>query len=448
MNATLAAIRFGTGLSPDRPPPGGADDVLARLTAPDDMASAFPIESWAARFVLIGAWRAARRTRRDSEEQAEMFRMTNRALNDGYHRDLVQTMRRAAAAPVGFRERLSWFWNSHFAVIDGEGLLRRNVGSYQEEAIRPHVAGRFADLLISAVTHPAMLAFLDQARSVGPNSARGRRGRGLNENLAREVLELHTLGADGGFRQRDVRQLAELLTGLAIAKDGTTAFRRNMVEPGAETVLARTYGGGTPDPDDIRAVLTDLSVHPSTARHVSRKLARHFVADVPPVDMVEAMAATWRRTGGDLTAVYAAMLDHPASWSPDLRKVRQPLDMIAAALRATGTAERLARQRMPFLRRNLADAMMRMGQPWQRPPGPDGWPEEAEAWITPQGLAARLEWITSLAGWVTRKPDPRVFVDTALGPLAGARTRFAAGAAEDRTAGLTLVLASPEFQRR
>lgn len=448
MDSTLAAIRFGTGLSPGGPAPADAGTMLAEVAGVDNLAAAFPIETWTTRFATIGTWGPLRRARRDDDAAAEAFRVVNRQLANGYHIDMLQTLRRAAGAKVGFRERLTWFWASHFAIADGTGLLRRSVGSFHEEAIRPHIAGSFADLLKAAVTHPAMLAYLDQTSSIGPNSVRGRRGGGLNENLAREVLELHTLGVGGGYGQDDVRQLAELLTGLTIAKDGTQAFQRNIAEPGAETVLTRSYGGETPNRHDIVAVLDDLSVHPSTARHLSGKIARHFIADTPPADLVDAMTADWTRTDGDLTAVYATMLDHPAAWDPVLRKVRQPLDMMAAALRVTGTADRLTPDRMRILRETLTEPVARMGQPWLRPPGPDGWPEEAGAWITPQGLAARLDWIAMLAGSLDPAPDPRAFVDLALGPLASARTRFAADAAEDRAAGVALILSSPEFQRR
>ncbi|CTQ48716.1 DUF1800 domain-containing protein [Jannaschia donghaensis] len=448
MKSTLAAIRFGTGLSPDHAPPAGAAAILADLDGPDTAAATFAIVPWSARMATIQDFGRRRRERRDGDAQMEAFRVVNRRLSDGYHRDLMQTLRRAATAPVGFRDRLAWFWAGHFAVADGAGHLRRSVGSYHDGAIRPNVSGRFADLLRAAVTHPAMLAYLDQSRSIGPNSPRGRRGGGVNENLAREVLELHTLGVDGGYDQTDVRQLSELLTGLGIDRNGKTTFRASFVEPGSETVMGRAYGGDTPNRHDIAEVLEDLSVHPATARHLSRKLAVHFIADVPPADMVEAMAATWARTGGMLRAVYATMLDHPAAWDPELRKARKPLDMVAAALRATGSAGRLSDQPMKFVRDNLTSPLERMGQPWLRPPGPDGWPEEAAAWITPQGLAARLDWITDFVGWLDPVPDPRAFVDTALGPLAGPRTRFAADAAEDRAAGVGLILASPNFQRR
>lgn len=448
MRATLAAIRFGTGLSPEIAPPRDAEDLLRSIRSPDDVARAFPVEGWVSRFATLRDWGRLRRARRDDDAAQEAFRHVNRQVTGGYHTDLKNAVLRGATTRAGFRERLHWFWVSHFAVSDGNGHLRRNVASYHEEALRPNLAGRFADLLTAAVTHPAMLVYLDQAGSIGPNSVRGRRGGGLNENLAREVLELHTLGADGGYTQRDVHQLAALLTGLSLAKDGSTVFQRNLVEPGAEVVLSRRYGGDTPNRHDIAAVLADLSVHPRTARHLSFKLARHFVADVPDAALVQAMTEAWTRSDGDLAQVYAAMLDHPAAWSPVLRKARQPLDMVVATMRATGAARQLRAARIGTVRRTLTQPMARMGQPWLRPPGPDGWPEEAEAWVTPQGLAARLDWIADLVGRLDEPPDPRAFVDTALGPLAGPRTRFAAEAAEDRLAGLGLVLASPAFQRR
>ena len=448
MIPTLAAIRFGTGLSPDLPSPAGANALLSRLGGADEMRAAFPIESWTARAIAIRDHGRLRRARRDSDAANEAYRVADRALNDGYHHDLRQTLSRAAMTRDGMRERLHWFWAGHFAVTEGRGALRRNVGSYHDEAIRPYLTGDFATLLTSAVTHPAMVSYLDQNKSMGPNSPRGRRGGGLNENLAREVLELHTLGVGADYTQTDVRELAELLTGLDFDKAGQARFTPNMAEPGAETVLGRSYGGDRPNRHDITAVLRDLAVHPATARHLSGKLAAHFVADVPPGDLVEAMAATWLTTKGNLMAVYGAMLEHPAAWVPELRKVRRPLDMMAAALRATGAGAALPDQTTRQIRKRLTEPLTAMGQPWLRPAGPDGWPEEAEAWITPQALAARLEWTMGLAGLLNPVPDPRAFVVQALGPLAGPRTVFAAEAAEDRIAGIALVLSSPEFQRR
>ncbi|MEM7489710.1 MAG: DUF1800 domain-containing protein [Pseudomonadota bacterium] len=450
MGPHLLAIRFGTGLAPDRPPPADAGALLAELDGPDTAARAFPIPDWAARMTAIGAFRQARRARRrsdDPEAARAVFRRRRRDLNVQYQRDLAATLARAAVAPTGIRERLAWFWADHFAVSDGNGPLRRSVAAYHDAALRPHLAGRFADLLRAAVTHPAMLAYLDQGRSVGPGSPRGRaRGEGLNENLAREVLELHTLGVGGPYGQDDVRELAELLTGLTMDRDGAARFDRDRAEPGAEVVLGRRYGGARPNRHDIGAVLDDLAAHPATARHVSRKLAVHFVADDPPPALVDAMAVAWTRTDGDLRAVYEVLFTHPAALSPDLAKVRRPLDLVAAAARATGLGAELPGVRVRVLRAFATDAMYAMGQAWLRPPGPQGWPEAAAAWITPQGLAARLDW--ALATGRVVDGDPRAMLDAALGPIASARTRFAVGAAEDRAAGRALVLAVPEFQRR
>ena len=449
--STLAAIRFGTGLSPVIPPPAGAGEVLVRLGGPDAAARAHPQPGWVERAFAARDLIRLRRARRDGgPAEAAAYKAHVQAMGTAHHRDLARALTRAVVTHDGMRERLAWFWADHFAVTQGRGLLRGSVAGYHEDAIRPHLTGRFADLVTAAVTHPAMQAFLDQNGSIGPNSPRGRRGGGLNENLAREVLELHTLGAGGPYGQADVRQLAELLTGLGFGRDLARTFRPNRAEPGPERVLGRSYGGATADADDIRAVLHDLAVHPATARHLSRKLAVHFVADRPDPGLVDAMARAWLDGGGDLMAVYGAMLSHPAAWTPELRKVRRPIEMIAAGLRALGLDDRIVAASRRQIRRLATGPVAMMGQRWTAPPGPQGWPEAGGAWITPQALAARIDWAMRAPEAILGAglPDPRAFVDTALGPLATPRTRFAAGAAEDRAAGVGLVLAAPEFQRR
>ncbi|TFL18878.1 DUF1800 domain-containing protein [Jannaschia formosa] len=448
LTPTLAAVRFGTGLSPRIAPPRDGAEVLDRLLGPDTVAAEIPLEGWEVTVARSIAWGPLRRKRNEGEAQLQAFRAHYGEMRDVFHATLAAVLARAATTEDGFRERLHWFWADHFTVPDGGGFRRLSVSGYHEDAIRPHVAGRFADLLRAAVTHPAMVDYLDQRYSVGPNSRRGQKGAGLNENLAREVLELHTLGAGGPYTQADVTELAELLTGLSISKEGAEHFRNAFAEPGSEIVLGRSYGGAKADPGAIDTVLGDLAVHPSTARHVSGKLARHFVADEAPADLVEAMTARWIASDGDLAEVYAVLLDHPASAAPELRKVRRPLEFIAAATRALDAGPVLLGLKRGQVQSAIALPLELMGQRWQMAPGPDGWPEEAEAWITPQALAARIDWAMRIPRELPALPDPRGFVDTALGPLASERTRFAARAAESRADGIGLILSAPEFHRR
>lgn len=449
LTPTLAAVRFGTGLSPDIPAPLGAEDMLSRLHGPDIAAGAFVQPGWDHKAALALKWVEVRRARNDGTEESEQaYREHTRAMIGEYHSDLGRIIARASRTQDGFRERLHWFWSDHFTVTDGSGLLRKSVAGYYEDAVRPHLSGRFADLLKSAGIHPAMLIYLDQNRSVGPNSPRGKRGAGLNENLAREMLELHTLGVGSTYSQQDVRQLAELLTGLTVTKEGEPFYRAQFVEPGAETVLGRSYGGARPDLGAIHRALEDLSVHPETARHLSTKLAVHFVADTPPADLINAMTVRWLATDGDLSQVYAAMLEHPAAAKPELRKVRRPLEFVAAGMRALGRGAALPNAGNRVIRDTLMNPLQLMGQYWQKAPGPNGWPEEATAWITPQTLAARIEWAMTLAQARADLPDPRDFVHTALAELATPRALFAAQAAESRIAGVGVILSAPEFQRR
>ena len=453
---TKAAIRFGEGLSPDIAPLARADDLLASLDT-DQIAQDFPIRTFSQlspSYQKLRDLRVAYRKGRDTDAAKDLqraFRRARGAHNRALLADFRQLLNRSIQSEAPFRERLARFWGDHFTVEGRTNETRFAVPHFVEEAIRPRLNGRFADMLRAVVMHPMMLAYLDQNISVGPNSAGSKGGkRGINENFARELLELHTLGVDGGYSQKDVRQLAELLTGLSINKQYDFVFRPKIAEPGAEQVLGKSYGNDTPDLGDIEQVIEDLASHPSTARHLARKLAVHFTSDAPDASLIAAMEATYLDTKGELNAVYATMLDHPATWSSFGEKIKQPIDFIASSLRALAVPSRVFEG---FNRRQLqaylGGPMAAMGQTWLRPDGPDGWEEEAQDWITPQGLAARVQWaLAAPSAFYKSLPDPRDFVQTALGDIADERVQFAAKAAETRREGVGLILASPAFQRR
>src|ERR1700758_2991125 len=212
----------------------------------------------------------------------------------------------ALAAEIGLAERLGWFWSNHFCVNQDKTVM---AGAYEREAIRPHVLGRFADMLLAAESHPAMLLYLDNAQSMGPDSVAGiNRDKGLNENLAREVLELHTLGVRTVYTQDDVTSFAKVLTGWTIIPTvtnpdhgGEFVYIKRAHEPGPQTVIGKAYDDT--GPEQGRAVLADLARHPATARHVATKLARHFVADDPPPALVERLAQRFLDTDGDLKEI-------------------------------------------------------------------------------------------------------------------------------------------------
>jgi uncharacterized protein (DUF1800 family) len=454
----LAERRFGYGLSPQIAAPPSVADMLTGLRGPDVMAQTYPIPGFRYiqdQIVLVSRFSKFARKNPQTEAGAaagEKAKTARRALFHDRQRWVVSTLQRRIDTPHAFRERLIAFWADHFTARGKSGLLRAAAPAYAEEAVRPHIGGRFADLLFACVTHPLMLHYLDQNTSAGPNSRAARRPdrrRGLNENLAREVLELHTLGVAGPYNQSDVRELAKLLTGLAGTRDHSFKFRRNMAEPGAETVLGRTYGGA-PGLAPIRAVLVDLALHPATAAHIARKLAVHFVSDQPAPDLIRDLEETYLSGGGDLMQCYETLLHHPASWTNDAPNIRPPDEFVSAALRALAVAPEMMQSLRPAqIKRLMTTPMRLMGQPWQQPAGPDGWPEDDSAWITPQGMAARLEWaVNTPARLRPDLPDPREFVQDVLGPIPPADVVFAARAAETRADAIGLVLCAPAFQRR
>lgn len=454
----IAETRFGCGLSPRLAAPAGVAEMLQGLIAPDEMAARFPIEPFESYTQRMAAAEALRKSVKgqkgtpEAESVAKQIKLMKRAAREDWLHWMAAHVSRRVNTATGFRERVVAFWADHFTATGKVSMMRRATSPYIQSAIRPRVTGRFDDLLVAAVTHPVMLHYLDQEHSTGPNSPATLKRpdkRGMNENLAREVLELHTLGVGGPYTQADVRQLAELLTGLGYDLGGGMKFAKGWAEPGAETVLGRSYGGGEAVYEDVEAALRDIANHPAVAGHIARKLVVHFVSDDPDPALVAAVEAAWRDSGGELMVVYGALLGHGAAWAREKRNFRPPFDWMAAACRALDMPHAaLADLSERDFQLRMFNPLMMMGHVWQKPDGPDGLPEEDAAWLTPQALAARLQWaVTMPQVLMGALPDPRAFVDVALGPDAPESVRFAAEAAESRADGIGLVLASPAFQR-
>lgn len=344
-----------------------------------------------------------------------------------------------AATPSPAFERWALFWANHFTVSQRSGNVGALVADHYLSSIRPHVLGRFETLLANAIRHPAMLRYLDNAASTGPNSPAGQRGRrGLNENLAREILELHTLSPAAGYTQADVAALARLLTGWSAGTPGPApfVFRANAHEPGEKTLLGRRFAEGE---EGAVAALAFLGTHPATYRFLAGKIARHFIADEPPASAVAAIAARLAETGGDLAAAARTLIGLEAAWAQPLAKLRTPAEFVLAACRGLGD---------PLGDQQRLAAIASLGQPLFTAPAPNGWPDRADAWAAPEAMLRRIEWAGSLAARLTDPPDPRDLLEATLGPLADRATRDAVRGAESRREGLIVLLASPAFQRR
>jgi uncharacterized protein (DUF1800 family) len=350
----------------------------------------------------------------------------------------------ALAAEIGFVERLAWFWSNHFCVSADKGGVRPIAGAFEREAIRAHVLGRFADMLQAVEAHPAMLIYLDNARSIGPGSQAGRnRGRGLNENLAREILELHTLGVRTVYTQDDVTSFAKVITGWTVipmrqdpVRGGEFTFNPRMHEPGTQTVVGKAYADA--GFEQGRRVLADLARHPETAKHVAQKLARHFVADDPALSLIEKLAKRFQETEGNLKEVAKALVTAPEAWSTPRNKLKRPAEWIVAALRATGAT--------PPDVRPVVQAQNMLGEPLWRPPAPNGFADNDATWL--DGLSQRLDVANQVARRIASGTDPSAVFEQALAPIASAETRRTIARAESRPQALALLLMSPEFQRR
>jgi uncharacterized protein (DUF1800 family) len=364
-----------------------------------------------------------------------------------FREEAMARFKKAVSAPAGFVERLVAFWSNHFAVSVSKGqFIRVTAGPFEREAIRPFVLGKFSRMLLAVESHPAMIFYLDNQRSIGPAAPAGRlSGKGLNENLAREILELHTLGVGSGYLQDDVTELARILTGWSfadadseIAEPGSFVFKTNWHEPGPHELFGKVYL--QPDRDQGEAALKDLARHPGTANHVAMKLATHFVADAPPPELVSALARRFRDTDGDLMEVSLALVRDDRTWQAPATKLRTPFEFVVSTGRAM---DFLPAEPGPILQ--LLNAL---GMPLWQPTGPNGYSDLTSVWAAPEAMKLRLNVSWRLAQRFREVGSPLGVLDTVAGLSASRETREAIAHAESRQEALALLFMSPEFQRR
>jgi uncharacterized protein (DUF1800 family) len=462
--AAIALNRFGLGARPDEPAPADPPRwLLSQLDAYQPLSAPWqPVPRSSA---LVQAWLAQQRAVRqapDGEKSGVREAYLRQAR--GHHVDAVGARASSALqSPAPFVERLVHFWSNHFAVSVDKLLVVGLAGGFEADAIRPHVLGRFEHLLLAVVRHPAMLLYLDQAQSIGPGSraglrsaARQQRQRGLNENLAREILELHTLGVRSGYTQDDVTEFARALTGWTLPGDeareaqeapeaqkadraATFRFVPALHEPGARTVLGRAYAEG--GEQQARAILHDLATAPATAGHIAAKLARHFVADDPPPALVQRLADTFQRTAGDLPSLYRELVAAPEAWQPAPAKFKSPWEWAVSGVRALGRRELPGPQ--------ASNLLNQLGQPVWRPGSPAGYDDVTATWAAPDALLRRVEVAQRLATQAGDTVDARALAPRVLpGGALGDATASAIARADSGATALALLLVSPEFLRR
>ncbi len=470
----IAANRFGFGRRPGdavaSDPRGGLRAQLQRFEAqPAQFSSLAPRAEIAGVLAeYLEETRALRQgqavTPAAGEEPVDPVktarRFAARTGRDHYAKAVGARFNAAVASPTPFVERLVHFWANHFAISADKLTVVGLSGMLEIDAIRSTVLGKFSDMLLAVERHPAMLLYLDQAQSVGPNSplgqrvaARGVRQVGLNENLAREILELHTLGVRTGYAQADVTEFARALTGWTVSgltrgpvqrlagiegKAGEFAFVPLIHEPGPRTVIGTSYrdaGEG-----QAKAILADLAVHPATARHIATKLARHFAADEPPPGLIAKLERRFRETGGDLPSLYGVLIDAPEIWATPVPKFKTPWDWLVSSFRAVGlgAVDDLA----------VVNTLRQLGQPVWQPKSPAGYDDIAASWAGPDALFRRVEVAERIAMRAPAGIDPRKLSEIVLPGGVGAATAAAIARAESPVQGLSLLLVSPEFLRR
>ncbi len=355
----------------------------------------------------------------------------------------VDTLEQAIHSSHSVSWRLLDFFSNHFSVSAKGRLMVGLSGTLEREAIAPKLLGNFADMLIAVEQHPAMLIYLNNEKSFGPNSRIAKKRKiGLNENLAREIMELHTLGVDGGYNQEDVIELAKGITGWSVKnpikeRSAGFIFKKYGHEPGSRTLLGKKYL-----PKGIaqgQQMLRDLAMHPSTAKYICFKLAHHFVSENPPESLLSKMEATWMKTGGNLKQVMVNLFSADEAWSSTAQKFKTPREIVISTNRAIALKK---------IKPNaLFNSLVSLGQQPFNAGSPAGFSDDQSDWFGASALMARIDWSTMVSSHLKRSNAEKIMT-VALGDSVSQHTYQSVLRAESRQQAMTLLLMSPEFQRR
>ena len=456
LKPAIAVNRFGLGVRPDETLPADPKAwLLAQFDHYEPRPAALTAEPASAQ--LVAAYADYQREQRQAKADNELAgrQKLARMSTERYRAAVNARVTSALNTSTPFAERLVHFWANHFAVSIDKVPLASLAGAFEAEAIRPKVFGRFEDMLMAAEHHPAMIIYLDQIRSIGPNSIVARRRarnnpdnpRGLNENLAREILELHTLGVRSGYSQEDVTEFARALTGWSVAgflglppagTPGAFVFQPLMHESGARSVLGKRYDQS--GEDQASAVLHDLATAPAKAAHIATKLARHFAGDNPPPALVDRLTASFVKSRGDLPTLYRTLIDSPEAWDPAQVKFKTPWEWTVSSLRGLGVRD--------LGNELVAPMLTQLGQPAWRPGSPAGFDDTAASWMAPDALMRRVEVAQRLADRASSSIDARELGPKLLPAGLSRDTALTISRAESPSTALALLLASPEFLRR
>ena len=465
----IAVNRFGLGVSTTSDPI--PNDAKKWLNTQFDQYQAVP-NAWVSQrktnAIIADLAQYQMQTRNTSNnDQESVKRAFRRNVRDDYLAAVNARTESALSSSAPFVERLVHFWANHFAVSVQKPAVTDLAGVFELEAIRPFVLGNFRDMLLAVEKHPAMLLYLDQAKSIGPNSCAAEhlavrdpsKKRGLNENLAREILELHTLGVRSGYTQTDVTEFARALTGWSVMGDNNKdknviegingfVFRPQIHEPGSRTIMGKNYAPTNkilPNQAQAEVVLSDLASSPATARHIATQLAQHFVNDIPPSSLIDKLASTFLSGGGNLMQVYRTLIDAPEAWQPAPAKFKTPWEWLISSLRGLNY-QSLGRNHLNGL--NVSQILNELGQPVWKPGSPAGYDDSADTWAAPNALLRRVEMAQRLVAPLGDKLDARSLADKLLLGAISPATLTQISRAESATTGLALLLVCPEFLRR
>lgn len=456
MDEIIAKNRFGLGIKPNE------NDIFQNINWFEKQTQSYEakpksLNSSQNSKEIVRQYIEVQELKRKNKDNPQVFKKEQKILRDIYVTEANNRLNISVNTKTPFIDRMVHFWSNHFAVSADKIEVRALAGAYENEAIRPNVLGNFRDLIRGVVTHPAMLAYLDQIQSIGPNSMAGQRRSqnnpdkeiGLNENLAREIFELHTLGVNGGYTQSDVTEFARALTGFTIANGkgrrfsnngdiGSFVFEPLMHEPGSRTIMGKKFNQS--GADQGAAILEFVASHPSTAKNIATKLARHFAGDNPPQTLIDKLKQSFISSNGDLKSIYLTLINSPECWANNNVKFKTPWEWLVSSLRAMGIND-TSRIDTPTVLENLGQAM------WQ-PKSPKGFDDIEDAWAAPDALLRRAETANLIAKYFDAPLNPNQLAPKLLGTHLSEHTRIAISRAESIQSGTALLLISPEFLRR